>query len=118
MTSKLNVAVAALLALLATSALAQDPIGIVKRIKGDVVIDRAGVQVAPVAGTEVFRGDRLITGAAGYASISMHRAASLAVGPDTAIALQRFAPADKVVEKPAPRILQSLASFLAVNRQR
>lgn len=116
---KLRNAFAAALALTATCALAQEPIGVVKRSQGHVVIERAGVPIAPQHGTEVHRGDRLVTGADGSATISMRRAASISVGPHTAVALDRFAAEDKpIAERPAPRILQSLASFFAVNRQR
>ena len=119
MRSKLSIAFTAALALTATCALAQEPIGVVKRSQGHVVIERAGVPIAPKHGTEVHRGDRLVTGADGYASINMRRAAAISVGPHTEVALDRFAAEDKpVATRTAPRILQSLASFLAVNRQR
>jgi len=117
--SKLNIPFTAALALTATCALAQKPIGVVKRSQGHVVIERAGVPITPEHGTVVHRGDRLVTGADGYTSISMRRAASISVGPHTVVALDRYAAEDKpVASRTAPRILQSLASFLAVNRQR
>ena len=106
------------LALLATSAIAQESVGVVKRIYGSVVIDRAGEQLTPRAGTELLRGDRLITGADGHASVKLYRAGSLSIGPDTAVAPDRYIPDSQQVKRPAPAILQSLASFLAVNRQR
>lgn len=119
MTSLLNVTVAAILAVFGSAALAQDAIGVVKRSHGEVSIDRGGVQLPSTPGLEIQRGDRLITGADGYASISMHRAASVSIGPGTAVALDRYAAEDlPVAQKPAPRILQGLASFLAVNKKR
>ena len=108
----------AVAALVATSALAQETIGVVKRSKGQVAIEREGMQIAPKPGTEVLRGDRLVTGPDGHASVSMRRAAAISVGPHTEVALDRYAAEDTTASRPAPRILQSLASFFAVNRQR
>jgi hypothetical protein len=117
--SKLSIVFAGALALTSVCGYAQEAIGVVKRSQGHVVIERAGVPIAPKHGTEVHRGDRLVTGADGYASINMRRAASISVGPHIEVALDRFAAEDKpIAARPAPRILQSLASFLAVNRQR
>lgn len=106
------------LALAASSALAQERLGVVKRIQGNVLIDRAGVQLEPKAGTEVLRGDRLITGADGHANVRLYTAGSLSVGPDTAVMPERYVPDQRSVRKPTPAILQGLASYLAVNRQR
>jgi hypothetical protein len=110
--------IATVLTLFATSAAAQESLGVVKRAQGDVVIDRGGVQVTPKAGTEVLRGDRVITGADGHASVKLYTAGSLSIGPDTAVAPERYIPDNSQVKRPAPAILQGLASFLAVNRQR
>lgn len=113
------VAAATVLALAATASLAEESIGVIKRSYGHVVLERGTDQIVPKAGTEVLKGDRLITGENGYASISMRRAASVSVGANSAVPLDRYA-ADTapVVRKPAPRVLQGLASFFAVNRQR
>jgi hypothetical protein len=115
----LKFVLAAVFGLLAASSLAQEVIGVVKSSKGDVVIERAGVQVTPTRGTEVHRGDRLITGSGSHATVAMRRAAPVSIGPDNNVALDRFAAGEiPVVKRPAPAILQGLASFLAVNRQR
>ena len=114
----LKLIVATVLALVATSAIAQEPLGVVKRAQGNVVIDRGGEQIAPKPGTVVLRGDRLITGPDGHANVKLYTAGSLSVGPDTAVAPERYVPDQTAVKRPAPAILQSLASFLAVNRQR
>ena len=113
------VAAATVLALAATTSLAEESIGVIKRSYGHVVLERGTDQIVPKAGTAVLKGDRLITGENGYASISMRRAASVSVGANSAVPLDRYA-ADTapVVHKQPPRILQSLASFFAVNRQR
>ena len=98
--------------------MAQQSVGTVKRTFGNVVIDRDGVQLTPQAGTELLRGDRLITGADGHANVKLHTAGSLSIGPDTAVAPDRYIPDNRQVNRPAPAILQGLASFLAVNRKR
>lgn len=110
--------VATVLALLASPLLAQQPVGVVKRAGGSVVIDRGALQVVPKAGTEILRGDRVITGPDGHVSVSLYTAGSLSVGPDTAFEPERYVPDQRPVKKPAPALLQGLASFLAVNRQR
>lgn len=108
-----------MLAFAATAAVAQETIGVIKRSHGHVVIQRGTLEMTAKPGTEIERGDRLITGDGGYASISMRRAASLSVGENSAVPLDRYAAeAAPVVRRPPPGILQSLASFLAVNRQR
>jgi hypothetical protein len=118
MRTALSMTVATVLAMLAASAIAQQTIGVIKRSSGQVALERSGVQVAPAPGAEVFRGDRVITGRDGYVNISMRRAAPITVGPESNVALDRFAAdAQPVVKRPAPAILQGLASFLAVNRQ-
>jgi hypothetical protein len=49
----------------------------------------------------------------------MRRAAPLSVGPENDLTLDRYAADERpVVKRPAPAILQGLASFFAVNRQR
>jgi hypothetical protein len=119
MRSNLKFAVVTVLALLTTSALAQETIGVIKRSNGHVRIERAGVQATPTAGTELHRGDRLITGPDGHVSVGMRRAAPLSVGPNAVVPLDRYATEERlIVSRPAPAILQGLASFLAVNRQR
>jgi hypothetical protein len=114
-----GLAAATALAVLAASAYAQQAIGVVKRSKGEVRVQRAGAQLTVAKGTALQRGDRLLTGRDGYAYIDIHGAAPIAVGPETNVALDRFAPDDKrVSQRTAPRLLQSLASYLALNRHR
>jgi len=115
----LKVAFAALLALATTSVAAQDVIGVVKRAKGDVAIERAGARVPAAKGTELRRGDHLITSKDGYAYVDMRGAAPLAVGPEAYVTLDRFAgDENRTANRSAPRLLQSLASYFALNRQR
>jgi hypothetical protein len=115
----MGLAVAAALALLAASAHAQQSIGVVKRSKGEVLVQRAGAQLPVAKGTELQRGDRLLTGRDGYAYIDIHGAAPIAIGPETSVGLDRFVPDEKrVTSRSAPRLLQGLASFLALSRHR
>jgi hypothetical protein len=115
----LKVALAALLVLTATCVAAQDVIGVVKRSKGDVAIERAGVRMQAAKGVELYRGDHLITSKDGYAYVEMRGATPVAVGPETDVALDRFAGnPNRVANRSAPRLLQSLASYFALNRQR
>ena len=107
------------IAFAAGNALAQDTIGVVKRASGEVLIERAGATMKAGKGTPLQHGDRLTTGKDAYAYVDMHGAAPLAIGPETTVSLDRFSGDDKrVVHRSGPRLLQSLASFLALNRQR
>lgn len=116
---RVTIAAAAILAIAATTAAAAETIGVIKRSQGHVVLVRGADEIAVRPGTEIQRGDRLITGENGYASISMRRAASLSVGANSAVPLDRYAfEAAPVVRRVPPGILQGLASFFAVNRQR
>ena len=116
MRSKLNATLAAGLALLASSALAQEYIGVVKRTSGQVVIERDGDRLAPSRGTELQRGDRLVTGPDGYTQVALRTAASLTVGPDSDVPLDRYVPQQP--QRFVPSLVQRLTSFLALNRQR
>ncbi|HEX2828044.1 MAG TPA: hypothetical protein VHP37_16950 [Burkholderiales bacterium] len=114
-----KVAVAALIAMMAGSVLAAEPIGVVNRSKGDVRIEREGEHLKAGRGALIYRGDRVITGPSAHASITMRRTAPLTLGPGNDIPIDRYA-ADEVptVKRSPPAILQSLASYFAVNRQR
>jgi hypothetical protein len=115
----IKVGVALMLALAAAAVAAQDVVGVVKRSKGDVAIERGGLRIAATKGTELHRGDRLVTSKDAYAYVDMHGAAPLAIGPETMVSVDRFSGDDKhVARRSAPRLLQSLASYLALNRQR
>jgi hypothetical protein len=115
----LGVAAATTVALLAASAHAQQAIAVVKRSKGEVLVERGGARVPIGKGTELRRGDRVVTGRDGYAYIDIHGAAPVAVGPEMSVGLDRFVPDDKrVANRAAPRLLQGIASFLTLNRLR
>lgn len=114
-----NVVLASMLAFAGGAALAEEPIGVIKRSKGDVRIERGGEHLPAGKGTLIQRGDRVITGTSGYASVTMRRTAPITLGPGNDVALDRYAVDEQpVVKRPAPPILQGLASYFAVNRQR
>ena len=114
-----NVILASLLAVVGGTALAEEPIGVIKRSKGDVRIERSGEHLPAGKGTLIQRGDRVITGPSGYASVTMRRTAPITLGPGNDVVLDRYAVDEQpVVKRPAPPILQGLASYFAVNRQR
>ena len=114
-----GVVLASLLAVVGTAAWAEEPIGVIKRAKGDVRIERSGEHLPAAKGTLIQRGDRVITGPTASASVTMRRAAPITLGPGNDVVLDRFAADERpTVTKPAPPILQGLASFFAVNRQR
>jgi hypothetical protein len=106
------------LALAAAPAAAQDWVGIVKRASGEVVIERDGMNLTPTPGTEVMRGDRVITGANGYAQIRLRGAPPVSVSPGADVALDRFIPGTVIAERHEPGLFERLASFFAVNRNR
>lgn len=112
-------ALAAGLGVASGSSLADDVVGVIKSIHGNVLIERAGTTLKPVRGSEVLNGDRVITGSDGVATIAMRRAAPVSIGPQNDVSVDRFSAGDiPVVKRAAPPILQSLASFLAINKQR
>lgn len=114
-----KVAVAALIAMMGGSVLAAEPIGVVKRSKGDVRIERAGEHLKGSRGSLLYKGDRVITGADSFASITMRRTPQLSLGPGNDVAIDRYAADDMpTVKKMPPPILTGLASYFAVNRQR
>jgi hypothetical protein len=113
------VVLAGALAILGSSALADEPIGVIKRARGDVRIERSGEHIPAKKGSLIRRGDRVITGPSSYANVTMRHAAPITLAPGNDVVLDRFAADERpVVKRPAPPILQGLASFFAVNRQR
>ncbi|MES2257185.1 MAG: FecR domain-containing protein [Pseudomonadota bacterium] len=89
-TIKLQI-LAALVGALALPALAADPAGMIKTSKGSVTIERAGKQMAGPVGAAVLSSDRIITGADGSAGITLRDETLLALGPNTTLALEKFA---------------------------
>jgi hypothetical protein len=98
---------------------APENVGLVKRANGDVFVQRAGERMKADRGTPLFHGDRLVTGKNAYAYVEIRGAAPLAIGPDTEVAVDRFSGDEKQgARRSSPGLLESLASYLALNRQR
>lgn len=98
---------------------AEDAIGSVQRAEGDVLVQRGGERIKAEKGTILYQGDRLITGKSAYAYVEISGAAPLTVGPETDVSLDRFASGGKNMARlSTPGLMEGLASYLAVNRQR
>jgi hypothetical protein len=110
----LKIALAAVLALLASFALAaEEPIGVVKRSAGQVTIERSGAQLPALAGVEVHRGDRLLTGPDGYASISLRGTAPVSVGPGADVDVGRFVRDQRpITQRFIDPLVAGVASFM------
>ena len=107
-----------LLVLWAPSALSQDAIGVIKRAHGQAVIERSGTKLPAVRGTQVRKGDRIVTGAKGNVDVIM-RGRALSVGPNANVAVGRFAPEEtQSAQTEMPSMLKGLVSWLSVNRSR
>ena len=75
----------------AAVAAAADDVGRVKVARGDVHIERAG-QVLPVSvGMTLQEGDVIVTGRDGSAGVTFNDDSLLSVGPDSVLAIDRFA---------------------------
>lgn len=86
-------AVAAATLALASPAPAQaaEPAGMVKTSKGSVTIERDGKKIGAPVGAAVMASDRIVTGADGSAGITLRDETLLALGPNTTLALDKFA---------------------------
>src|SRR5215813_1579319 len=85
------VVVVALAVTLTVPAAAADDVGQFKVAKGTVYIERAKQRVPVSVGTVVQEGDVVITGADGSAGITFKDDSLLSVGPDSVLAIDRFA---------------------------
>lgn len=79
--------VAALMPVVASA----DDIGRIKVVKGDVRVERAGVTVTAAVGTRLQQGDVVVTGRDGAVGITLNDDSLLSAGPDSVLALDRFA---------------------------
>lgn len=66
-------------------------IGFVKKVTPEAAIVRAGTRTEAVAGAEVRRGDRLLTGQDGSLGVTMKDGTLVSIGPDTEYELTEFA---------------------------
>ena len=79
-------------ALLVTAAVAAaDDVGRVKVVKGGVAIERAGRSVPATVGMKLQEGDVIVTGRDGSAGVTFNDDSLLSVGPDSVLAVDRFA---------------------------
>lgn len=74
----------------AASAPNMPKIGTVKKVYGDVVVVRQGVQHRPVSGDSVLKGDKLVTGVYSNISIVMRDRTTLMVGSKSTVDLTKF----------------------------
>lgn len=85
-------AVSILLAVVCGPALAvADDVGMVKVSKGAASIERAGQRLPAPAGTRVREGDVVVTGADGSVGVTFTDNTLLSIGPDSRLAIDRFA---------------------------
>ena len=84
--------VLATVAMLVTAGVAAaDDVGRVKVVKGSVTIERAGRGLPATVGTTLREGDVVATGRDGAAGITFNDDSLLSVGPDSVLAIDRFA---------------------------
>ena len=81
------------LAVLATAgvAVAADEVGRVKVVKGGVSIERSGGSLPAAVGMALQEGDVVVTARDGSAGVTFNDDSLLSVGPDSALAIDRFA---------------------------
>ena len=80
---------AVLLSVLAGTVLAQD-VGQVKVTKGEVHVEREGARLPATVGMPIRQADRLVTGADGTVGVTFADNSLLSVGPNSALAVDRF----------------------------
>lgn len=76
---------------IAVPAHAAQPAGMVKTSKGSVTIERDGKKIGAPVGVAVMASDRIVTGSDGSAGITLRDETLLALGPNTTLALDKFA---------------------------
>ncbi|WP_144140336.1 FecR domain-containing protein [Paraburkholderia sp. BCC1884] len=75
----------------ACNALAADPAGVVKTVKGAVQIERSGGNSGAAIGSEVYGSDRIVTGAQSSVGITLRDNTQLSAGANTILELNKFA---------------------------
>jgi hypothetical protein len=80
---------AVLLSVLAGTVLAQD-VGQVKVTKGEVHVEREGARIPATVGMPIRQADRLVTGADGTVGVTFADNSLLSVGPNSALAVDKF----------------------------
>jgi hypothetical protein len=82
---------AALLVFLAASVSVAADAGRIKTLRGTAWIERAGARVPASVGTPLRQDDVLVTGADGAVGIAFADDSRLSIGPETVLAIERFA---------------------------
>jgi hypothetical protein len=72
-------------------ALAADPAGVVKTLKGTVQVERDGGRSGAAIGSEVYGSDRIVTGPASSVGITLRDNTQLSAGANTILDLDKFA---------------------------
>lgn len=85
-----NLLLAAALGLAMAGAALADGVGMVKVSKGAVHIERAGKRLPAPVGTIIESADRIVTGRDGSAGITFLDHSRLALGPGSALVIDRF----------------------------
>ena len=70
---------------------AADDVGRVKVVKGGVTIQRSGGSLPATVGMKLLEGDVIATGRDGSAGVTFNDNSLLSVGPDSVLAIDRFA---------------------------
>lgn len=83
--------VAASILLVAAGVAAADDVGRVKVVKGQVAIERGSQRLPATVGMVLQEGDVVVTGRDGAAGSTFNDDSLLSVGPDSALAVDRFA---------------------------
>jgi hypothetical protein len=81
----------AALAVLAPAVVQAQDIGRVKVAQGAVHVERGGATLPAAVGTRLRQGDVVVTGRDGVVGITLNDDSRLSAGPDTVLALDRFA---------------------------
>lgn len=74
-----------------TDALAANPAGIVKTVKGNAQIERGGARTGAAVGSLVFGSDRIVTGPDSSIGITLRDNTQLAAGANSILDLNKFA---------------------------
>jgi hypothetical protein len=75
----------------AAYACAADVIGYVKTVKGSAHIERSGQNVNAAVGSEIYSGDRIVTGPDSFIGITLHDNTLLSEGANSTLELSNFA---------------------------
>lgn len=85
-----SAALFAALAIIATDALAQTPVGVVTAVSGSAAIQRAGASVSPRVGTQLDLGDRVTTGANGHLTATLTDNSQLELAESSALVVDQM----------------------------